>query len=636
MSSSRRGSSRRPVAGSSRHGGTGGGPAAPAEDVFQTAWLNRALADAKDLKRFRKLEIEFSDTLINHFRGELESPERQQALFALLGSGYVVKNFPHHKYELNYLEKLSPAEKAKVLEEMKAFIDEKVSLNLESFKKSHGIEEKLTRDIRKAFVEEFHNTIQKQLVEANKIKVRKGRKGRIKIKELEDTLEDRKEFVFTALIDMFGTKNGVEDLAIKKLYSKVLILPPEIRYQIYLRLFWKRSPEETREARKDFETALRAKLREEGIKNVSDWEGRRVVDSSVILAYERSQVLKEELEVHYQQDDGEHVDDRLVFYTRILSICKLCFDNFSPTHIFWLVRAAKYFPPAPMMVGDDSNYAGGSFFKHDKAIRVAMHFQTFSKMAVFPNDMIFSLAGEVYSVLEQHETRLLSKLYQDMKDGLETVDPTLFSQDIILQDEDRRNELWKHFLMDRRLNPGDLEHFHDIRLYFRKWLSEAFTGSLSRNGIALIWDFLSIHSFSENSAINVCLALFHLLVPMLQSANTFRKVQRILMEGPKMLFIKDIRRALRHLTHHNADYAHIPGAPQVPRIDIIPPSAGKDRKALRRRIEALNMDFVTGEETVREESETEEESEVEDLEDEDDDEEDSEEDTDENSEEDSS
>ena len=589
-----------------------------ASDAFQTKWLNRMMSDARDLKRFRKLETEFSESLMNHFQGELKSPERQQALFSLLGSGYVVKNFPHHKYESDYLDKQSPEERAKVLEEMREFIDDKVKISLESYKKSHGIEDKLLRDIRRVFVQEFHGTIQKKLLSEKKIKVKKGRKGRVKTKELEDTTPDRKEFVFNALTDMFGTKNGVEDMTIKELYSRVLILSPEIRFQVYLRMYWKQGLEETKKARIAFEMKVKEKLKEHGIINVSDWDGRRIIDSSVILAYERSQALKEEFEIHFEDCDGDGVDERLIFYTRILSICKMCFDNFSPTHIFWLVRAAKYFPPPPML--GDSNFTGS--FKHDKALRVAMHFQTFSKKSVFPTDMIFSIANETYDTLEKHETKLLSQLYQNMKDGLETVDPTLFSQDIILVDEEQNNNLWKHFLVDRRLNPGDLESFHDLRLFFRKWLSEAFTGSLSQNGIALIWDFLMLHRFSENSATNVCLALFHLLVPMLQSANTFRKVQRVLMEGPRMLFIKDIRRALRHLAKHNGDYPHIPSAPQVPRIDIIPPSAGTDRKALRRRIEALNMDFVNGEEGgggEEQEEEQEEDEQEEEEEEEDDD-----------------
>ena len=103
-------------------------------------------------------------------------------------------------------------------------------------------------------------------------------------------------------------------------------------------------------------------MKKNNLSNVGDWRGRKAVDSSVILAYERSAALKEDFEVNFQGKrmncervegndynissdlDGDGVDDRLVFFTRILSIAKLCDNNYSPTHIFWLTRAAKYFP----------------------------------------------------------------------------------------------------------------------------------------------------------------------------------------------------------------------------------------------------------------------------------------------------
>ena len=55
--------------------------------------------------------------------------------------------------------------------------------------------------------------------------------------------------------------------------------------------------------------------------------------------------MKEEFEINFEDKDGDGVDDRLVFYTRVLTMAKIINpQNFSPTHIFWLVRAIKYFP----------------------------------------------------------------------------------------------------------------------------------------------------------------------------------------------------------------------------------------------------------------------------------------------------
>ena len=90
---------------------------------------------------------------------------------------------------------------------------------------------------------------------------------------------------------------------------------------------------------------------------------------------------------------------------------------------------------------------------------------------------------------------------------------------------------------------------------------------------------------------NVCLALFHLLRPLLQTANTFSKVLAVVTEGPKVLLIRDLRRVLQHFAK-GGSYATIPGAPPVPRLEITPPSARTERQALDRRIEALNMDLA--------------------------------------------
>ena len=45
---------------------------------------------------------------------------------------------------------------------------------------------------------------------------------------------------------------------------------------------------------------FQAVLKRHNLTNVGDWSGRKAVDSSVILAYERSAALKEEFEVNFQ------------------------------------------------------------------------------------------------------------------------------------------------------------------------------------------------------------------------------------------------------------------------------------------------------------------------------------------------
>ena len=71
------------------------------------------------------------------------------------------------------------------------------------------------------------------------------------------------------------------------------------------------------------------------------------------------------------------------------------------------------------------------------------------------------------------------------------------------------------------------DYFADLKLFFRKWLSEAFVETLSPNGTSLVWDYLFLNSFSSSSALNVCLAIVHLLKPYLNAAETFTQVNFI-------------------------------------------------------------------------------------------------------------
>lgn len=82
-------------------------------------------------------------------------------------------------------------------------------------------------------------------------------------------------------------------------------------------------------------------------------------------------------------DDHDGVDDRLVFLTRILALAKLADDDFSPTHIFWLTRAQRYFPERAV------RQAGVGSTKEDRALTVAFNFKRFSSVAIFSRREIF-------------------------------------------------------------------------------------------------------------------------------------------------------------------------------------------------------------------------------------------------------
>ena len=205
-------------------------------------------------------------------------------------------------------------------------------------------------------------------------------------------------------------------------------------------------------------------------------------------------------------------------------------DNFSPTHIFWLTRARRYFPEAP-------DTPSGT--KEDRALTVAHAFRRFSAVAVFSKREVFALAQEVYDSLEQEETEMLVHLNEVLVDGVEELaDPTLFSQEVIVESQEKKNELLKRFLKKKRVAREDLEHFADPKLFLRKWLSEGFVGVMGKNGASLVWDFLYVHRFSRPMAVGVCLGLFHLLRPSLEQATDFKKAQNVFLHGPKGLLVR--------------------------------------------------------------------------------------------------
>lgn len=531
----------------------------------------------------RKIETSVSGFLVDQLRSELDSPEKQQVLFQLLGRGFVVKHFPHHKYDPRILEALNSMQRKRIQDEMKAFVDQKVKEGLNQYQETHEADRKLLSDLREIFSSDLNAELNKKLVKKNKIKV-KNYKRRTKIVELEDTMPDRKNFVHGVLKELLDSKNGMDEMVMLELQKRLLIMPSMFRQQLYERIYLTGFSElALKHGKMEYEREIKNQLDKRNIRTVSEWTGRKPVDFSVILAYERSPALREEFEIKFIDKDGDGVDDRLVFYTRVLTIAKMVDNNFSPTHIFWLVWACKYFHT----ISPDS--------KEEKALAVAYNFRLFCDVVKFGRSDIFRIAQEVYDILEQEETQFLIDLHGYLQKETDHIDLTLFSQEIYTESDEKTQKILNRFVKNKRVAKEDVHYFADLKLFLRKWISEGFFGSMSANGAALVWDFLFIRRFDEKSIIQVCLTLVHLLKPLMESATDFPRLLRILSDGPKLLLTKDIQRVLKHLSQDGL-YDTIPGVPQVPKVSIIPPSARDDRQALDRRINALVMDHLVAEE----------------------------------------
>ncbi len=162
-SSGRRGSSRDRGGSSKGGGGKGGGGGGGGHrsrrhnegDLFEAHWLNECLNEARGLRRMRKIEHGVSDFLADHLRGQLDSQHRQQALFSLLGFGFVQRHFPHHRYDPRALDSLEDGRRKEVEAEAKEFLEEKMRLGLDHFRSNNEVDRKLMMDLREIFSSDF-------------------------------------------------------------------------------------------------------------------------------------------------------------------------------------------------------------------------------------------------------------------------------------------------------------------------------------------------------------------------------------------------------------------------------------------------------------------------------------------------
>lgn len=91
------------------------------------------------------------------------------------------------------------------------------------------------------------------------------------------------------------------------LRRKAVILPTVFRQHLFEKLYLA----EVSQTPEQYSDHISQRLSSNGLDNITQWEGRKKVNASVILAYERSISLKEEFDVYRDQDtEWPLVDDR--------------------------------------------------------------------------------------------------------------------------------------------------------------------------------------------------------------------------------------------------------------------------------------------------------------------------------------
>ena len=95
------------------------------------------------------------------------------------------------------------------------------------------------------------------------------------------------------LLDMLKTGNDVETIITEELGKRVIILTPAFRHNLFARNFLAEGADKNLKAL--FEDQLKGQLRARGVDHLSDFEGKKDIDTAVIIAYERSEALKTDL-----------------------------------------------------------------------------------------------------------------------------------------------------------------------------------------------------------------------------------------------------------------------------------------------------------------------------------------------------
>ncbi len=127
-----------------------------------------------------------------------------------------------------------------------------------------------------------------------KVKKSKKKRGVDKVIELKgDTTADRVAFLQNTLMDMLRTGNDVDALISNELGKRIIILSPGFRQTMFARQFLHDMNE--RNIKAEFEDQLKDRLRAGGHGNMSEYSGKKAVETAVIIAYERSDALKNDL-----------------------------------------------------------------------------------------------------------------------------------------------------------------------------------------------------------------------------------------------------------------------------------------------------------------------------------------------------
>lgn len=77
-------------------------------------------------------------------------------------------------------------------------------------------------------------------------------------------------------------------------------------------------------------------------------------------------------------------------------------------------------------------------------------------------------------------------------DRIHPVDVYDFAYEILHEDERKSVKIWNELYKKRKRDwkEKDLEHFGNLKIYLRKWISEAFAGVFGGDVLLYVWDLV--------------------------------------------------------------------------------------------------------------------------------------------------
>ena len=221
----------------------------------------------------------------------------------------------------------------------------------------------------------------------------------------------------------------------------------------------------------------------------------------------------------------------------VINVCNVLNKTYSNAQIFTLVPLQLVFP----MKEDE---------REERCIcRLANDLDLVWSAYMLSFRQVFEVVDDIIAEVEKLDPAYHKHLRKKINDRVNPVDVYDFAYEILDKDKKNSIKLWNELYKKKKRDwrSRDLDHFGNIQIYLRKWISEAFAGILGKHLILYVWDLLFMYGWSPDIFFRIGLAIIFLIKPWAMLADNHRRLSRVLFEEPNKIYIGDLRKAIMHL-----------------------------------------------------------------------------------------